>query len=149
MVCREGPARVLELVQLGAEFTRNADGSLHLTKEGGHSGRRIVHAADVTGAEIERALVAAARAHPNITFFEHHLGVDLVWDEPAGLRTCLGVDVLDQRNNAMTRFVAPVTMLATGGAGQARSAPASHRKQQQMAYNSALKWFCRLTTAIL
>lgn len=49
VVCREGPARVLELVKFGAEFTRNKDGSLHLTREGGHSNRRIVHAADLTG----------------------------------------------------------------------------------------------------
>jgi FAD binding domain len=80
-VCREGPDRVLELVAMGAEFTRGADGELHLTREGGHTHRRIVHAADVTGREIERALVAAASAHPNITLFEHHLAVDLVTDE--------------------------------------------------------------------
>lgn len=66
MVCREGPARVLELVQLGAQFTTQPDGALHLTKEGGHSARRVVHAADMTGREIERALLAAARAHRNI-----------------------------------------------------------------------------------
>lgn len=80
-VCREGPDRVLELVAMGAKFTRGADGELHLTREGGHTHRRIVHAADVTGREIERALVAAASAHPNITLFEHHLAVDLVTDE--------------------------------------------------------------------
>lgn len=80
-VCREGPDRVLELVAMGAEFTRGADGELHLTREGGHTHRRIVHAADVTGREIERALIAAASAHPNIALFEHHLAVDLVTDE--------------------------------------------------------------------
>lgn len=78
VVCREGPRYVLELAQFGAEFTRGAGGALHLTREGGHSARRIVHAADATGAEIERALVATARAHPSITFFEHHLAVDLL-----------------------------------------------------------------------
>lgn len=72
---------MLELVAMGAEFTRGADGELHLTREGGHTHRRIVHAADVTGREIERALVAAAAAHPNIALFEHHLAVDLVTDE--------------------------------------------------------------------
>lgn len=118
VVCREGPARVLELVSLGAQFTRNKDGSLHLTKEGGHSNRRIVHAADLTGAEIERALLATARAHQNITFFEHHLAVDLVTDEYAGVEHCFGADVLDQRSMTMSRFIGLSTMLACGGAGQ-------------------------------
>ena len=99
-VCREGAARVLELVALGAEFTREEEGGegggaakcgggggshgagalppLHLTREGGHTARRIVHAADATGAEIERALLARARAHANIRFYEHHLALDLV-----------------------------------------------------------------------
>ncbi|KAL4457388.1 hypothetical protein ABPG75_012253 [Micractinium tetrahymenae] len=118
VVCREGPRYVLELAKFGAEFTRGAGGGLHLTREGGHSARRIVHAADATGAEIERALVTTAAAHPNITFFEHHLAVDLLIDEVEGVRYCVGADVLDQQEMQMTRFVAPVTMLATGGAGQ-------------------------------
>lgn len=90
---------------MGAEFTRNEDGTLHLTKEGGHSMRRIVHAADLTGAEIERALVATAKATPSIHFFEHHLAVDLVVDEFAGAAHCFGVDVLDQSSMEMTRCV--------------------------------------------
>ncbi|KAL6758044.1 L-aspartate oxidase [Haematococcus lacustris] len=118
VVCREGPARVMELVAMGAEFTRNQDGSLHLTKEGGHSARRIVHAADLTGREIERALLAAARAHKNIRFFEHHLAVDLVVEDHQGMPHCFGIDVLDQHAMAMSRFVALSTMLASGGAGQ-------------------------------
>lgn len=66
----------------GANFTRQGSGSLlHLTREGGHSERRVAHAADATGKEIERALIAAASAHRNISFFEHHLAVDLVTDE--------------------------------------------------------------------
>ncbi|KAL0039277.1 hypothetical protein WJX79_001159 [Trebouxia sp. C0005] len=118
-VCREGPKAVLELVQLGAQFTTNSDGSLHLTKEGGHSDRRIVHAADITGREIERTLVQAAKSHCNITFYEHHLAQDLLHDEVNGASHCLGADVLDQETHTMTRFVAPVTLLATGGGGQA------------------------------
>ncbi len=120
MVCREGPEYVMELVDFGARFDRNGDGSLHLTREGGHSARRIVHAADMTGHEIERTLMAAAHAQPNISFFEHHLATDLVVDDLAGERYCLGLDALDQAQNVMHRFVAPVTMLATGGAGQVR-----------------------------
>ena len=117
-VCREGPKAVLDLVELGAQFTTNSDGSLHLTKEGGHSDRRIVHAADITGREIERALAQAAKAKPNITFYEHHLAQDLIHDQVNGASHCLGADVLDQQAGTMTRFVAPVTLLATGGGGQ-------------------------------
>lgn len=126
VVCREGPARVMELVTLGAEFTRNKDGSLHLTREGGHGNRRIVHATDLTGAEIERALLSNARSHPNIHFFEHHLATDLVVDDVAtgsslrgGVqRHCFGVDVLDQKTMNLCRFIGLSTMLACGGAGQ-------------------------------
>ncbi len=81
IVCSEGPARVLELVEMGAQFTRNAAGELALTREGGHSHRRIVHAADVTGREIERTLLAAANANSNIHFFEHFSAVDLITSE--------------------------------------------------------------------
>ena len=77
-----------------------------------------MHAADVTGREIERALLAAAASNPNIHFHEHHLAVDLVMGDVSGVPHCLGVDVLDQKCEVMVRFVAPVTMLATGGGGQ-------------------------------
>ena len=80
-MCSEGPGRVLELAELGADFTRRADGQLSLHREGGHSHRRIVHAADVTGREIERALLEAASANCNIKFFEHHSALDLVMSE--------------------------------------------------------------------
>ena len=72
----------------------------------------------MTGREIERALLAAAAADSNIHFHEHHLAVDLVMGQVHGVPHCFGVDVLDQRSNKMGRFVAPVTMLATGGGGQ-------------------------------
>lgn len=170
-VCREGAARVLELVALGAEFTREEESDddeeeeegaaasvsaadrplppLHLTREGGHSRRRVVHAADATGAEIERALLARARRHPNITFFEHHLALDLIVAQGTGVGEasgskgngnglglagrphCLGADVLDLSPSLsgqddehpprprLRRFLAAATMLASGGAGQA------------------------------
>jgi L-aspartate oxidase len=120
IVCREGPARVLELARLGAAFTRNADGGLHLTREGGHSDRRIVHAADATGAEISRALLAAARQAGNISFFEHFQAIDLVIEDVGGMPHCLGVDVLDAKGATATRFLGLATMLASGGAGQVR-----------------------------
>ena len=119
-VCVEGPARVLELAAMGAEFTMDgATGALHLTKEGGHSARRVVHAADATGAEIERALLGQAMRHPNITFYEHKLAVDLVKGEDAdGAPVALGADVLCLKEERLYRFVALSTLLATGGAGQ-------------------------------
>lgn len=124
IVCQEGPARVLELAEkFGAKFTRsNETGELHLTREGGHSSRRIVHAADATGAEIERALVAAVRSHPHITVYEGHLAIDFVLNQEEGgeavAPTVLGADTLRLSDSHVVRFVAPATMLATGGAGQ-------------------------------
>lgn len=103
VVCNEGPARVLELVEAGAEFTKNKDGSLHLTREGGHSGRRIVHAADATGKEVQDTLVAAVEKHPNISMFENHLAVELVVDRTHDKPRCFGVDALDQNSGTLTR----------------------------------------------
>jgi L-aspartate oxidase len=114
-VCREGPERVLELVDMGAQFTRDAGGALHLTREGGHTARRIVHATDATGAEIARALAAAVASHTRITVYERHACVDLCVDSEG---VCYGVDAIDVRTQQMVRFGAPVTMLASGGAGQ-------------------------------
>lgn len=118
VVCSEGAEHVLKLVEIGAEFTKNKDGTLHLTREGGHSDRRIVHAADMTGFEIERALLAKARAHPSIDFYEHHLAIDLVTGQAGHSKICAGVDVLDQKQMELLRFCAPVTLLASGGGGQ-------------------------------
>ena len=79
MVCREGAAAVRYLADLGARFSCDAaTGGFHLAREGGHTHHRIVHAADATGREIERALVAAVRNHPRITVYERHLALDLV-----------------------------------------------------------------------
>lgn len=118
-VCSEGPERVLELAAMGASFTKSENGDLHLTREGGHSARRVVHAADATGAEIERALLCKVWDHPNITMYEHHVAVDLVTGDGAdGDVVALGADVLRLNDERLCRFVAPSTLLATGGAGQ-------------------------------
>ena len=74
---REGPDRVRELIERGARFDQE-EGRLHLTREGGHSARRVVHAADATGAEIERALVERASSHPNIRIVEDQTAIDLI-----------------------------------------------------------------------
>jgi L-aspartate oxidase len=117
-VCCEGAERVLELVDMGASFTRAKDGQLHLTKEGGHSARRIVHAADTTGAEISRTLVKAVKSHPRIETFENHMCMELCVADVAGKSHCFGADVLNIRTGCMLRFTAFATMLASGGAGQ-------------------------------
>lgn len=78
VVCTEGPDRIRELIAMGASFDHGEDGNLHLAREGGHSHRRIVHAADMTGREIERALLEAVLKDRNISVFEHHFALDLL-----------------------------------------------------------------------
>ncbi len=125
MVVEEGPARVRELIALGAEFTRDGQ-HYHLGREGGHSANRIVHATDATGREIERALLSAVRAHPNIEVFEYHFALELITEHHLGqtvtrLRPdvrCYGAYVLDEHANEVHAFLARHTLLATGGAGQ-------------------------------
>ena len=77
MVVEEGPEVIRSLIDWGVKFTTSGD-SYDLTREGGHSQRRILHADDVTGREIERALVAAARQNPNIEIYEYHIAIDLI-----------------------------------------------------------------------
>lgn len=127
VVCQEGPARVLELAAMGAAFTldehatnvKQNHGRFHLAQEGGHSARRVVHAADATGAEIHRAQVASLENAPNVTIFTHHHAVDLVVapDAAHGRPMCIGVDLLDPQGRPV-RVLGLTTLLATGGAGQ-------------------------------
>jgi L-aspartate oxidase len=115
---KEGPERIRELIARGARFDEK-DGVLSLTREGGHSARRIVHSADATGREVERALLEKARAEPNITFFEHHTAIDLIMlSRFGGPDLCAGVYVLDEQSNKVETFLARATILATGGAGK-------------------------------
>jgi len=115
----EGPARVRELIERGARFDRDADGDLSLTREGGHSARRVVHATDATGAELERALVERVRAHRNIRVLEHHTAIDLiVLSRFGGPEVCAGAYVLDERAGEVLTVLGRATVLATGGAGK-------------------------------
>lgn len=120
MLVREGPARVRELMDWGVQFT-HAGADLSLGREGGHSRRRIVHAADLTGREIERALLAALEAHENVELLEDCIAVDLLSgnDARTGECRCAGVLGFDHRANELVMFKARVTLLATGGLGQA------------------------------
>ncbi|QCD95218.1 L-aspartate oxidase [Vigna unguiculata] len=117
VVCTEGPERVKELIAMGASFDHGEDGNLHLMREGGHSHHRIVHAADMTGKEIERALLEAVINNPNIFVFEHHFAIDLLTCQDGSDIICLGVDTLNTKTLEVIRFLSKVTLLASGGAG--------------------------------
>ncbi|CAL5368157.1 unnamed protein product [Camellia sinensis] len=95
VVCTEGPDRIRELIAMGASFDHGEDGNLHLAREGGHSHHRIVHAADMTGREIERALLEAVVDDPNIFMFQHHFAIDLLTSEDGSDTFCHGVDTLN------------------------------------------------------
>jgi L-aspartate oxidase len=126
-IVTEGPARIAELIELGMQFSEReipqgaGARELDLGKEGGHSKRRILHAKDITGREIERALLAAAAERPSIEIFENHLAIDLITSQKLGYvgnHRCLGAYVLDKRTGQVDTFAAPVTVLATGGCGK-------------------------------
>jgi L-aspartate oxidase len=125
-IVQEGPARIAELMELGMKFSeREVNGlrELDLGREGGHSKRRILHAKDVTGREIERALLAAVAERPNIQMFENHIAIDLITTrklpENAGApNRCLGAYVLDKNRNRVETFAARTVLLATGGCGK-------------------------------
>ncbi len=117
---REGPERIHWLESLGVEFDREGD-HLHLTREGGHSRRRVAHAKDTTGREVERALLAACDAR-GLRIVENVIAIDLVTSEKAGLpgpNRALGAYVLDGEHGDIVTFTAAVTVLATGGSGKA------------------------------
>jgi len=119
-----GPAAVSQLVDLGVPFTRHTQAAqapeYHLTREGGHSVRRVLHSADATGKAIEETLASQARQRTNISLFEHHIAVDLITGAKAGLDTnrCLGAYVLDRKQKHVEVFAARFVVLATGGASK-------------------------------
>jgi L-aspartate oxidase len=117
----EGPARLRELIRLGADFDRHRDGSLMLTREGGHLADRVVHAGgDATGAEVQRALQRAVRRDPWIRLVEHALVVDLLTDGGHPARVCgLTLHVLGEGTpDGVGAILARAVVLATGGMGQ-------------------------------
>ena len=120
MVVRDGPGRIKELMDLGAQFSRGEEGlSLDLTREGGHSARRVVHAGDITGEEVQRVLLQAAAASPNIEIMEDHMAIDLVEASKfGGPRQIVGAYVLDETTGLVKTYLARATVLATGGAGK-------------------------------
>ena len=118
-VIEESGARIHDLLNIGVRFETDEDGEFHFAKEGGHSQRRILHAKDATGKEIERALNDAASSHSHITLKPNTLAMDLIQHEHQNPEKGIaGVWCLNQENNIVFTEPADVLMLATGGVGQ-------------------------------
>jgi L-aspartate oxidase len=127
LVVRQGPERIRELITMGAHFDMGKDNGYDLGREGGHSHRRVIHAQDMTGAEVERILSEKVLAHPNIRVYEDHMGVDLITRQRLVRRgavvanaeeSCLGAYVLNTMTGEVDTFLAAITLLATGGVGK-------------------------------
>lgn len=120
----EAPDRIRDLVEWGVNFTKREDGEFDLAREGGHSDHRILHAADLTGAEIQRALLEKAKAHPNIEIFEEHFAIDLITEHhvlgnlQSAFNICFGAYVLCCDNQSVIPFQSNYTIIATGGASR-------------------------------
>ena len=126
IICREGPSHVRELINLGVKFTRIRGEDYHLSREGGHSRDRILHANDLTGQEIERAMIEAINSKKNITVFPHHMLIDFITRgrldskvEPGSTKDeALGAYILDVNTKEVKTFLSKITLLASGGAGK-------------------------------
>jgi L-aspartate oxidase len=124
-IVTEGPARIQDLIDVGVHFDeREIEGGLReldLGREGGHSKRRVLHARDVTGREIEERLVAAAKAHPRIHILDNHMAVDLITTGKLGFTTddrAVGVYVLEENSGKVLTLRSDRIVLATGGCGK-------------------------------
>jgi L-aspartate oxidase len=129
MVVKDGPDRIRELIDIGAKFSHKSEipDALDLGMEGGHSKRRIVHAKDRTGMEVERALLERVKANSNIAIYENHMAIDLITKSKLIKRgivasesreSCWGAYVLDAETGEIITFQARITVLSTGGAGK-------------------------------
>ena len=126
IVVREGVERIKELIDWGANFDKDKDGDYALGREGGHSEFRILHHKDVTGKEMERALLEAIKSKPNIQLVSHCFVLDIITQHHRGFLVtkatpdieCYGVYVLNLNTHKIEKIVAKITLLATGGNGQ-------------------------------
>jgi len=127
IVVKEGPERIKEIIQYGAEFDKDEKGEYSLGREGGHSEYRILHHKDVTGKEMERALLHEVEQTHNITLINHCFVIDIITQHHLGFLvtkstpdiTCYGVYVLNLNSNRIEKILSKITLLATGGNGQA------------------------------
>ena len=125
IMVKEGPQRIYDLVEIGTKFTKK-NGEFDLVREGGHSMARILHAADLTGKEIERALIEAVNQHKNINVIENSSAIDLITEHNIKQlrssklenRNCWGAYILDANKNEVIKISSKATLLATGGLGQ-------------------------------
>jgi len=116
----ENGRRAIEwLIEQGVPFTKDEAG-YHLTREGGHSARRVIHVADATGSAVQETLTRKVRGEANITVLEHHIAIDLITGEKLGTgeKRCFGAYILDSRNGEVVTIGARNTLIATGGAGK-------------------------------
>ncbi len=126
IVVKEGPERVNEIIEWGTKFDKDVEGGFMRGKEGGHSEFRILHHKDITGVEMERALIEEAKKHPNIQIHNHWFVVDIITQHHLGYLvtrstpdiTCYGVYALNLTNNNIEKILSKVTLMSTGGAGQ-------------------------------
>ena len=125
LVIRSAPQAAKDLIAWGTQFDKREDGTFDLHREGGHSEHRILHHQDLTGAEIERALIESVKAHPNITILEHHFAIDLLTQHHLGEivtrhtrgLACFGAYVLDTDTDQIKTIIAKFTIVAAGGCG--------------------------------
>jgi L-aspartate oxidase len=119
MCVQDGPRQVQRLLDIGVRLARDAAGGFDLGREGAHTQNRVVHWEDVTGREIQRALIAAVQAHPNITILDSHIAIDLLsLAKYGGDPACFGAYVLDSRSGQVLTICSRATVLATGGTGK-------------------------------
>jgi L-aspartate oxidase len=125
MVITESTERVKELIEWGTSFDKTPEGDYDLAKEGGHSEHRVLHYKDVTGFEIERALLAEVHKHSNIEILDHHFVIDIITQHHLGMEVnsrtpdieCYGAYVLNEKTGVVETILAKTVLMASGGAG--------------------------------
>lgn len=124
VVVKEGPERIREMVKWGAQFDRNEAHTYDLGREGGHTENRVVHYKDVTGAEMERALLHVIKSLDNVQLLNHHYVVDLITEHHVPEESfdkynlnCYGAYVLNMKTQKIVKMSAKITLMATGGCG--------------------------------
>ena len=124
-VVTHAPTVIKQLIHWGAKFDKDGSGRYELAREGGHSEHRILHHKDITGHEIERALMRRVKRHHNIEIYEHHFAVDILTQHHLGKLvkkstpdiTCFGAYVLNLKKHEIYTVLAKITVMATGGVG--------------------------------